>query len=44
MNDGKKKYKDPELEIVVFLNEDIITLSGTDGVLGNDDENQETLN
>lgn len=42
MIDEKKKYKDPELEIISFPNEDIITLS-LGGTLGDDDENTETI-
>ena len=38
----KKKYLDPELDVVLFLNEDIITLS-LGGTLCDDDENTETL-
>ena len=40
MNDEKKKYKDPEVEIVVFLNEDIITLSLGD-TIGDGGDNEE---
>ena len=39
MIDEKKKYKDPELEIISFSNEDIITLSLGDDMT--EDENKE---
>lgn len=49
MNDKKKKFVNPEANVVDFANEDIITLSGatqkamTDGLWG-DDDNTEAWN
>ena len=40
MIDEKKKYKDPELEIISFANEDIITLSLGD-TIGDGGDNEE---
>ena len=38
----KKKYSNPEMDIIKFLNEDIITLSLYDGNVGEDGDNEET--
>ena len=47
MIDKKKKFKNPEAEVVDFANDDIITLSGAtqqavdaNGVWGNDDNTE----
>ena len=47
MNDEKKKFVIPEADVVDFVNEDIITLSGAtqtaigaDGQWGNDDNTE----
>ena len=40
MSEKKKKYKEPEMEIINFLNEDIITLSLGD-TIGDGGDNEE---
>ena len=40
MNDEKKKYLDPEIEIIYFSNQDIITLSLGD-TIGDGGDNEE---
>ena len=40
MADKKKKYKDPDVELITFTNEDIITLSLGD-TIGDGGDNEE---